>query len=76
MFNSACVTRICASTHVIYIRIFRFSGFILIFVIYPSLHQLAAGDDYTSVSVEGLMFNQGDTRVCHTVSIIDDGSCE
>ena len=73
-FNS-----VCTSTYTLYIRVYQ--GFIYHFSAihssnchYPSLS--AAGDDYISVSAEDLVFDKGDTRVCHTVSIIDDGSCE
>ena len=34
-----------------------------------------AGVDYVGDSVE-LVFSLGDTRVCHNITIIDDGLCE
>ena len=42
------------------------------------LHNLIVtevGDDYVAVSEE-LAFSLGDTRVCHTSDIVNDGICE
>ena len=35
-----------------------------------------AGDDYVAVAGEELVFNRGDTRVCHTIDILRDQSIE
>ena len=35
-----------------------------------------AGADYVAVSGEELLFNRGDTRVCHTIDILQDNICE
>ena len=35
-----------------------------------------AGDDYVPVSGENLVFASGETRVCHTIEIINDDICE
>ena len=37
---------------------------------------VGAGDDYVPVSGENLVFASGDTRVCHTIDIINDDICE
>ena len=34
------------------------------------------GDDYIAVAGEELVFNRGDTRVCHTIYILRDTICE
>ena len=32
--------------------------------------------DYTAINRHDLVFNQGDSRVCHTVQITQDNICE
>ena len=35
-----------------------------------------AGDDYIAITGEQLVFPRGSTRVCHTITIMDDDICE
>jgi len=35
-----------------------------------------AGYDYVAVANEPLVFNTGDMRMCHTITIRDDSECE
>jgi len=37
---------------------------------------LVAGLDYAAVVGDEIMFNYGETRVCYTVSILQDSLCE
>ena len=40
------------------------------------LFTTVAGADYVAVAGEQLVFNVGDTRVCHTIDILQDNICE
>ena len=40
------------------------------------LFNTVAGADYVAVAGEELVFNRGDTRVCHTIDILQDNICE
>ena len=40
------------------------------------LFTIVAGADYVAVAGEELVFNRGDTRVCHTIDILQDNICE
>ena len=40
------------------------------------LFTTVAGADYVAVAGEELVFNRGDTQVCHTIDILQDNICE
>ena len=41
-----------------------------------TLSNTVAGADYVAVAGEELVFNRGSTRVCHTIDILQDNTCE